>query len=151
MRYLDNRLSIFFTIQIQGRGSRGGSGDSLPPPPHNLEALRAPLEVFTGQIFSPNSSPPHEAGSKSIPLQIQNLMGQPAQSISKQELFYPYRVKILAVFVSNASTLAHICQSLVYYWDLVHGRKLIIHWPRAKFLPLINRSVNQPLEVIIHC
>ena len=32
---------------------------------------------------------------------------------------------------------------------LVHGRKLVIHWPRAKFLPLINRSVNQPPEVII--
>ena len=34
---------------------------------------------------------------------------------------------------------------------LVHGRKLISHWPRAKFLPLFNRSVNQPPEVIIHC
>ena len=42
-----------------------------------------PVEVFTGQIFSPNSSPPHEAGSKSITPQIQNLMGQPPQSISK--------------------------------------------------------------------
>ena len=41
------------------------------------------LEVFTGPIFSPNSSPPHEPGSKSIPPQIQNLMGQPPQSISK--------------------------------------------------------------------
>ena len=34
---------------------------------------------------------------------------------------------------------------------LVHGRKVIIHWPHAKFLPLINRSVNQHPEVIIHC
>ena len=34
---------------------------------------------------------------------------------------------------------------------LVHGRKVIIHWPHAKFLPLINISVNQPPEVIIHC
>ena len=41
-----------------------------------------PLEVFTGPIFSPNSSPPHEAGSKSIPPQIKNLMGHPPQSIS---------------------------------------------------------------------
>ena len=39
----------------------------------------------------------------------------------------------------------------IYYKYLVHGRKLIIHWPRAKFLPLIKRSVNQPPEVIIHC
>ena len=44
---------------------------------------RLSLEVFTGQIFCPNSSPPHEAGSKSIPPQFQNLMGQPPQSISK--------------------------------------------------------------------
>ena len=42
-------------------------------------------------IFSPNSSPPHEAGSKSIPPQIQNLMGQPPQS---KNCFYGYRVKI---------------------------------------------------------
>ena len=41
------------------------------------------VEVFMGPIFSPNSSPPHEPGSKSIPPQIQNLMGQPPQSISK--------------------------------------------------------------------
>ena len=41
------------------------------------------LEFFTGPIFSPNSSPPHEPGSKSIPPQIQNLTGQPPQSISK--------------------------------------------------------------------
>ena len=47
------------------------------------------VEVFTGQIFSPNSSPSHEAGSKSIPPQMQNLMGQPPQSISKSELFLP--------------------------------------------------------------
>ena len=38
-----------------------------------------------------------------------------------------------------------------YKMGLVHGRKVIIHWPHAKFLPLINRSVNQPPEVIIHC
>ena len=43
--------------------------------------LPSSLEVFTDQIVSPNSSPPHEAGYKSIPLQIQNLMEQPPQSI----------------------------------------------------------------------
>ena len=31
-----------------------------------------------------------------------------------------------------------------YKHGLVHGRKVIIHWSHAKFLPLINRSVNQP-------
>ena len=43
-----------------------------------------------------------------------------------------------------------VCSVLV--WDkviLVHGRKLIIHWPRAKFLPFINWSVSPPPEVII--
>ena len=72
------------------------------------------LEVFTGPIFSPNSSPPHEPGSKSIPPQIQNLMGQLPQSYQSKNCFYPYRVKILIVFVSNSSTLAHICQSIRY-------------------------------------
>ena len=46
------------------------------------------LEVFTGPIFSPNSSPPHEPGSKSIPAQIQNLMGQPP----------PIHIKVRTVF-----------------------------------------------------
>ena len=62
---------------------------SSPTPPHyayvcvlrwDLWAVRGPclaVEVFTGPIFSPNSSPPHESGSKSIPPQIQNLMGKP--------------------------------------------------------------------------
>ena len=31
-----------------------------------------------------------------------------------KDCFYPYRVKILIVFVSNPSTLAHICQSIRY-------------------------------------
>ena len=42
------------------------------------------LEVFTGQIFSPNSNPPRKVGSKSIPPPIKKkLMGHPTQSISK--------------------------------------------------------------------
>ena len=45
------------------------------------------LEVFMGQIFSPISNPPRKVWSKSIPPQIQTLMGHPTQSISKQELF----------------------------------------------------------------
>ena len=72
------------------------------------------VEVFTGPIFSTNSSPPHEPGSKSIPPQIQNLMGQPPNPYQSKNCFYPYRVKILIVFVSNPSTLAHICQSIRY-------------------------------------
>ena len=45
------------------------------------------LEVFMGQTFSPYSNPPQKVESKSIPPQIQNLMGHPSQSISKLELF----------------------------------------------------------------
>ena len=33
---------------------------------------------------------------------------------------------------------------------LVHGQELIIHWPRVKFLPCINRSVYQRPEVFVH-
>ena len=52
--------------------------------PFRRHAPRATVvEVFTGPIFSPNSSPPHEPGSKSIPPQMQNWMGQPPQSILK--------------------------------------------------------------------
>ena len=32
--------------------------------------VKSSVEVFTGPIFNPNSSPPHETGSKSIPPQI---------------------------------------------------------------------------------
>ena len=39
------------------------------------------VEVFMGQIFSPKSNPPHLVESKSIPPQIQKLMGHPSQSI----------------------------------------------------------------------
>ena len=54
-----------------------------------ITALACPeVEVFTGPIFSPNSSPPHEPGSKSIPPQIQNLMGQPT----------PIHIKVSTVF-----------------------------------------------------
>ena len=50
-----------------------------------------------------------------------------------------------------ASGLADGQSQTVCKRSLVHGRKVIIHWPHVKFLPLINRSVNQPPEVIIHC
>ena len=52
------------------------------------------LEVFTGQIFGPNSNPPHLVGSKSIPPQIQKLMGHPYQSMLSKICLYLYRVKI---------------------------------------------------------
>ena len=58
----------------------------------------------------------------------------------------PITASFVILSASEVASLLHIDNKL-----LVHGRKLIIHWPRAKFLPLINRSVNQPLEVIIHC
>ena len=46
-----------------------------------IYARNSRVEVFTGQIFGPNSNPPHLVGSKSIPPQIQKLMGHPYQSI----------------------------------------------------------------------
>ena len=47
----------------------------------SLPLVTNSLEVFMGQIFSPKSNPPHLVGSKSIPPQIQKLMGHPSQPI----------------------------------------------------------------------
>ena len=60
----------------------------------------------------------------------------------------------LIVLSKKKCLVAEMCAHISFALDkdnLVHGRKLIIHWPRAKVPPLINRSVNQPPEVIIHC
>ena len=65
-------------------------------------------------------------------------------SLTETRYHYIYDIYIYIMIIPIISQIMH-------YQQLVHGRKVIIHWPHAKFLPLINRSVNQPPEVIIHC
>ena len=63
--------------------TRYGNIDVNPLHPSGVSKVSQLVEVFTGQIFSPNSNPPHLVGSKSIPTQIQKLMEHPSQSIWK--------------------------------------------------------------------
>ena len=71
--------------------------------------------------------------------------------IKVRTVFYPYRVKILVVLVSNPSTLAHICQSPVYYWDITLFLCYLYHvlW-RFDIYPIVlsRQSAPNPIQSI---
>ena len=72
--------------------------------------------------------------------------------IKVRTVFYPYRVKILVVLVSNSSTLAHICQSPVYYWDITLFLCYLYHvlWRFDYIYPIVlsRQSAPNPIQSI---
>ena len=119
-------------------------------PVYWLHSTKTFIKVFTGQIFSPYSNPPRKVESKSIPPQIQKLVGHPSHCIPKKKnCFLLYRVKISAVLVCDASNLAHfsitaeflgynLASVLLTPWSMNVGiyRFVLSWWPSSKYKPI---------------